>query len=53
MIFKESMNTKIRAIGIFICCFTIFSIVYYEIVINFASEKKADFHELGEIRKQL
>jgi len=53
MIFRESMNTKIKAIGIFILCFTIFSIIYYEIVINYVAEIKDDFHELAELRSKL
>jgi len=53
MIFKESMNTKTKAIGIFILCFTIFSIIYYEIVINYVAEIKDEFHELGELRSKL
>ena len=52
-IFRESMNTKINAISMLIVIFTVFSIIYYEIVIETASNQRATLTELTELKDQI
>jgi len=47
------MNTKIKAIGVFIAMFTIFSIVYYEVVIETVSVKKPILYQLRDVGAEL
>jgi len=47
------MNTKIDAISILIIIFTVFSIIYYEIVIESASNQRATLLELTEVKDKI
>ena len=52
-IFKESMNAKIKSLGICVMIFVTISIVYYEIVIQTIYIKKPILNELNSLHHAL
>jgi hypothetical protein len=52
-IFKQSMAAKIKSLGLVLTIFVVFSIVYYEIVIQTVQKKRGVLEEISHIHHVL
>lgn len=53
MIFKDSMNAKIKSLGYVVFIFVTISIVYYEIVIVQVSNQRGVFEQIKVLKEDL